>query len=75
MKKYIVTADFIDKNTKEYFSVGNTYETNNDDRATELREMGYLGDEIVLENEKPKQKNEDKPKNKGKQRNESNQVQ
>jgi hypothetical protein len=75
MKKFNVIADFVDKNTNVHFSVGNTYETNDDVRAEELQEKGFLGDEIILNKEKPKQRNEEKPKNKGKQSNESSQVQ
>jgi hypothetical protein len=46
MSKYTVTADFIDKYTKDYYAAGSVYETDSQERADELKELGFLGDEI-----------------------------
>lgn len=44
--KYLVTSRFIDKNTNELFEVGTVYETNNQERAIEIKKAGYLGELI-----------------------------
>jgi hypothetical protein len=46
MSKYTVTADFIDKYTQVYYAAGSVYETDSQERADELKENGFLGDEI-----------------------------
>jgi hypothetical protein len=46
MKQYPVINDFIDKFTKEYYPKGSMYFTNNAERAEELQQKGFLGDEI-----------------------------
>lgn len=51
MRKYCVTADFIDKNTGKYHPAGGVYETNDADRVEELRKGGFLGEEL---NEQPR---------------------
>jgi hypothetical protein len=46
MKQYPVINDFIDKFTKEYYPKGSMYFTNDAERAEELQQKGFLGDEI-----------------------------
>jgi hypothetical protein len=52
MKQYLVENDFIDKFTKEYYPKGSMYFTNDADRAQELVDLGFLGEEV-----KPQRKN------------------
>lgn len=44
--KYEVSSAFIDKNTDKEYAVGDTYETENSDRAEFLQIKGFLGSEI-----------------------------
>jgi hypothetical protein len=46
MKQYLVVNDFIDKHTKEYYTKGSMYSTNDAERAEELQQKGFLGDEV-----------------------------
>jgi hypothetical protein len=46
MKQYPVVNDFIDKHTKEYFPKGSMYFTNDVERAQELIDLGFLGEEV-----------------------------
>jgi hypothetical protein len=46
MAKYLVTSDFIDKHTQIYYAAGSIYETSSKERAAELHDMGFVGDEI-----------------------------
>ncbi|MBY6269323.1 hypothetical protein [Parageobacillus thermoglucosidasius] len=46
MKQYPVLNDFIDRYTKEYYRKGSMYSTNDAERAEELQQKGFLGDEI-----------------------------
>lgn len=51
--KYLVIDRFADKNTGELFEVGSVYETNDQARADEIKEAGYLGaviEEVPNEN-------------------------
>lgn len=45
MKKHVVTAEFIEKSNGVYYPVDAIYE-GNAQRCNELRELGYLGDEV-----------------------------
>jgi hypothetical protein len=45
VRKYRVTADFIDKHTGKYHPAGGVYETNDAERVEELRKGGFLGEE------------------------------
>ncbi|PRX39518.1 hypothetical protein CLV97_12456 [Planifilum fimeticola] len=57
MKKYRVTSEFIDKNTRVYYPTGSTYETDDAERVEELRKKGFIGGEINQQTaEKPKGK-------------------
>lgn len=42
MKSYKVTVEFIDRHTRVYYPVGGVYETDNEERAKELQELGFL---------------------------------
>lgn len=44
--RFIVAKDFIDRHTKEYFPPGSVYETADESRVAELKEGGFLGDEL-----------------------------
>ncbi|MEJ9151075.1 hypothetical protein [Bacillus smithii] len=52
MKQYPVLNNFIDRHTKEYYPEGSTYFTNDAERAQELFDLGFVGEEV-----KPKRKN------------------
>lgn len=43
--RYVVTKNFQDKYTKEYYGIGATYETTNTERAAELERGGYIAPE------------------------------
>jgi hypothetical protein len=54
MKKFVVTADFIDKNTKIQYDIGSVFDATSKERANELKSAGYLGDEIITPDDKTK---------------------
>ncbi|MDR6883118.1 hypothetical protein [Bacillus sp. 3255] len=45
MKKYIVSVEFIEKSNGIYYPVDSIYE-GNAQRCNDLRELGYLGEEV-----------------------------
>ncbi|CAH1230691.1 hypothetical protein PAECIP111891_06724 [Paenibacillus allorhizoplanae] len=54
MKKFVVTADFIDKNTKIQYDIGSVFEASSKERANELKSSGYLGEEVITPDDKTK---------------------
>jgi hypothetical protein len=61
MKKYKVLAAFVDKFTKKYHAEGTIYETDNEERAEELQNKGFLGEEVQEnpeQHEQPQQSKE-----------------
>lgn len=40
--KYEVTRKFIDKETEKVYEIGSSFETNNSDRAAELKRGGFI---------------------------------
>ncbi|UQD53307.1 hypothetical protein C0971_15715 [Bacillus methanolicus] len=60
MKSYLVLSDFIDKYTKKYYSKGAVYPANDEKRAIELQEKGFLGDAIAEEKDSSKERTEKK---------------
>ncbi|WP_124728808.1 hypothetical protein [Staphylospora marina] len=54
--KFRVIHNFIDKYTKVYYPEGTVFETDSDKRVKELRELGFIGEEIESEKPKPKAK-------------------
>ncbi|GIP38643.1 hypothetical protein J31TS4_19230 [Paenibacillus sp. J31TS4] len=49
--KYEVKKEFIDKHSKEYFSEGSVYETENTERADELAKAGFISEEVMTKTE------------------------
>jgi hypothetical protein len=45
MTRYIVTKSFQDRYTREYYGVGESYETNDENRGFELENGGYIAQE------------------------------
>ncbi|MED0649759.1 hypothetical protein P9246_15720 [Aeribacillus pallidus] len=63
MKQYPVLEDFIDKYTKKYYPKGSMYFTNAAERAEELQQNGFLGDEIKQPARKGRGKNANENEN------------
>ncbi|KXG09947.1 hypothetical protein AT864_01507 [Anoxybacillus sp. P3H1B] len=63
MKQYPVLNDFIDRFTKGYFPKGSMYVTNDTERAEELQQNGFLGDEIKQPARKGRGKNANENEN------------
>jgi|GEM_PF-2969556 len=63
MKQYPVLEDFIDRFTKEYHPKGSMYFTNDLERAEELQQNGFLGDEIKQPARKGRGKNANENEN------------
>ena len=61
MKKYKVKRAFFDKETGAPYSVGDTYQTEDEARAKTLREGGYIAGGIVSKSDTGKGKGADKP--------------
>lgn len=55
---YLVEKAFVDKETKRHHDEGSLYLTDNKERAEELRRGGFLGAELVVKEELPKQTND-----------------
>lgn len=63
---YLVEKAFIDKESKRLYEKGAVYKTDNQERAEKLRNMGFLGVELVVKEELPKKEQvseEQHPKN------------
>lgn len=54
MKQYTVVKDFIDKFTKNYHPEGSVYFTNDAERAQELIDLGFLGEELKTQRKNTK---------------------
>ena len=61
MKKYKVKRAFFDKETGAPYSVGDTYQTEDEARAKTLRAGGYIAGGIVSKSDTGKGKGADKP--------------
>lgn len=59
--RYTVAKAFIDRHTKEYFPPGSVYETADESRAAELKEGGFLGDELKPSRGKGKSNADQRP--------------
>ncbi|BAU27629.1 hypothetical protein DFP93_102123 [Aneurinibacillus soli] len=46
MAKYPVLNAFVDKNTAAYYESGSVYETKDEERASDLQDMEFIGEEM-----------------------------
>ena len=60
---YLVIKKFIDKDRDKEYSIDSIYRSNDEKRIQELKELGYLGEELIIkaisEEEVPKEIKED----------------
>ena len=56
---YLVIKKFIDKDRDKEYSIDSIYRSNDEKRIQELKELGYLGEELIIkaisEEEVPKE--------------------
>jgi hypothetical protein len=57
--RFVVANSFIDRYTKEYYPAGSIYETKDESRAEELKNGGFLGEEVEQTRGRSKASDED----------------
>jgi hypothetical protein len=57
--RFVVASSFIDRYTKEYYPAGSIYETKDESRAEELKNGGFLGEEVKQTRGRSKTTDED----------------